>query len=250
MIKVTCPCFRFGKLFIFLTSILLLSTGGRTVAQTTPDRKIISYIVDLQKQDIEFYWKDDSGQIFGSIQHLKEYLEQRHKKLIFAMNGGMFKPDRSPQGLYIQRRVIVTPLDTSSGNGNFYMKPNGVFYITTAGKAVICPTGDFKNSDPIQFATQSGPLLLINGAVHPNFRAGSANVNIRNGVGVISDHQVLFAMSADPINFYDFAEFFRQHGCRDALYLDGFVSRTYLPEKHWVQTDGDFGVMIGVVGSQ
>jgi uncharacterized protein YigE (DUF2233 family) len=32
------------------------------------------------------------------------------------------------------------------------------------------------------------------------------------------------------------------------LYLDGFVSRMYLPAENWLQTDGDFGVMIGAVG--
>jgi len=250
MPQLSCPYWDFSKLFIWLMGVLLLAIGTPTVAQTTPDRKIISYVVDLQKQEVGFYWKDDSGRVLGSIQHLKEYLQRRHKRLVFAMNGGMFKPDRSPQGLYIQQRVLVTPLDTGSGNGNFYMKPNGVFYITTANTVGICPTADFKNSGAVRFATQSGPMLLIDGAVHPAFRAGSANVNIRNGAGIISDHQVLFAMSAGPINFYDFAEFFRQHGCQDALYLDGFVSRTYLPAQEWVQTDGDFGVMVGVVANQ
>ena len=248
MVKIASPSLKFGKLFTLLTSVLLLTTAPKAFAQVTPDRKIISYTVDLQKQDIGFYWKDDSGHIFRSIQHLKEYLERRHKKLVFAMNGGMFKTDHSPQGLYIQQGALLAPLDTSSGNGNFYMKPNGVFYITTGNKAVVCPTEEFKNSAQVKFATQSGPLLLINGAVHPSFRAGSANVNLRNGVGIISEHQLLFAMSVEPINFYDFAEYFRQNGCQNALYLDGFVSRTYLPEKKCIQTDGDFGVIIASAG--
>jgi len=53
-------------------------------------------------------------------------------------------------------------------------------------------------------------------------------------------------MSKDNINFYDFAKYFQDIGCKYALYLDGFVSRTYCPEKNWTQTDGDFGVIIGV----
>jgi uncharacterized protein YigE (DUF2233 family) len=247
MIKTTHSCFNLRRLFSWTLCVLSLVTGTKTVAQSIPGPEIISYVVDLQKQDMGFYWKDDSGRIFESIQNLKEYMDRRHKRLVFAMNGGMFKPDHSPQGLYIQQRALLAPLDTNSGNGNFYMKPNGVLYITTANKAVVCSTKEFKNSGQIKFATQSGPLLLINGAVHPGFRAGSANVNIRNGVGIISDHHVLFAMSVEPINFYDFAEYFRQHGCQNALYLDGFVSRTYLPEKKWIQTDGDFGVIIAVV---
>ena len=131
-------------------------------------------------------------------------------------------------------------------NGNFYLKPNGVFYLTKDKKAAICQTTDFQASNEIIFATQSGPLLLLNGAIHPAFRQGSPNVTIRSGVGILPDGKVIFAMSKTPMNFYDFAEYFKNRGCQNALYLDGFVSRTYLPEKDWAQTDGNFGVIIGV----
>jgi uncharacterized protein YigE (DUF2233 family) len=53
-------------------------------------------------------------------------------------------------------------------------------------------------------------------------------------------------MSKEEINFYDFAAYFQHMGCKNALYLDGLVSRTYLPDQKWVQTDGNFGVIIGV----
>ncbi|HXB14083.1 MAG TPA: phosphodiester glycosidase family protein, partial [Bacteroidia bacterium] len=76
--------------------------------------------------------------------------------------------------------------------------------------------------------------------------SGSKNLNIRNGVGILPDGKVVFAMSKSEINFYDFAEYFKNLGCRNALYLDGFVSRAYLPEQNWIQTDGDFGVLIGI----
>jgi uncharacterized protein YigE (DUF2233 family) len=229
-----------------LLVLVFLSPGMIVFAQGSPGAKIISYIADPKAQDIQFYWKDDSGQILRSIQRLKDFLLQKHKKLVFAMNGGMFAPDNSPQGLFIQQQRLLTPVDTSSGSGNFYMKPNGILYITTDKKAVICPTADFVNDGQIRFATQSGPMLLINGAIHPGFKKGSSNVNIRNGVGVLPDNRLLFAMSQEPINFYDLADYFKQQGCQNALYLDGFVSRTYLPEKKWEQTDGNFGVIIGV----
>ena len=210
------------------------------------DDRIVSFIVDPQKQDLELYWKDDSGAIFRSIQRLKDQLDRKHKKLVFAMNGGMFKADNSPVGLFIQNGRIIAPLDTASGNGNFYLKPNGVFYITTDNKAGICTTAEFPAGVRIRFATQSGPMLLINGAFHPAFKQGSANLNIRNAVGLLPDNKLLFAISRVPVNFYDFADFFRQRGCQNALYLDGFVSKMYLPEKALVQTDGDLGVLIGV----
>jgi len=93
-------------------------------------------------------------------------------------------------------------------------------------------------------------MLLINGAFHTAFKKGSANTNIRNAVGILPDNKVIFAMSSQPINFYDLAGYFRNMGCQNALYLDGFVSRTYLPEKNWIQTDGNFGVIIGVVAPE
>jgi uncharacterized protein YigE (DUF2233 family) len=91
---------------------------------------------------------------------------------------------------------------------------------------------------------------LIDGKIHPAFKDGSLNLNIRNGVGILPGNKILFAMSKWPVNFYDFAEYFKSQGCKDALYLDGAISRTYLPEKNWSQTGGDFGVIIGVSTAQ
>jgi len=210
------------------------------------DDGMVSYVVDPAKQEVEFYWKDDKGEVLRSIQGLKDYLAGKHKRLVFAMNGGMFKTDNSPVGLFIAKGQMLASLDTSSGPGNFYLKPNGVLYITTDGKAGISQTEDFAVNDKIRFATQSGPMLLIDGKMHPAFKQGSANVNIRNGVGLLPGNRLLFAMSRAPINFYDFATYFKEKGCSDALYLDGFVSRAYLPEQQWEQTDGNLGVIIGV----
>ena len=183
---------------------------------------------------------------FKSIKNLKTWLELKHQRLLFAMNGGMYKRDNSPQGLYIENKRAITPLDTLTGSGNFYLKPNGVFYLTTDHVAFICVSADFNDNGKIKYATQSGPMLVIDGQIHPAFKEGSTNLNIRNGVGILPGNKVLFAMSKKEINFYDLATYFKNMGCKNALYLDGLVSRTYLPEKHWIQTDGNFGVIIGV----
>ncbi|SFD17374.1 Uncharacterized protein YigE, DUF2233 family [Chitinophaga sp. CF118] len=233
--------------FILFAAFALLTVVSIAFTHKHPNETdIISYTVDPKIQDLRFYWKDDNGHILGSIQHLKNYLDNKQQKLVFATNGGMFKPDNSPVGLFIQQNVILNPLDTTTGNGNFYLKPNGVLYITDENKAVICQTSNFANNKHIKFATQSGPMLLIDGSIHPALKKGSANVNVRNGVGILADNKLVFAMSTRETNFYDFAEYFKSLGCVNALYLDGFVSRTYLPEKEWMQTDGSFGVIIGV----
>jgi uncharacterized protein YigE (DUF2233 family) len=151
--------------FFSLTGILFLIAIGLvsfTNKQTLDDDRMLSYIVDIKSQNLSFYWKDDSGKIFGSILDLKNWLDNKHQTLVFAMNGGMFKKDLSPLGLYIQEQKMLTPLDTSSGKGNFYLKPNGVFYITTDKQSFIRKTTDFIDNGKIQYATQSGPMLLIN----------------------------------------------------------------------------------------
>jgi uncharacterized protein YigE (DUF2233 family) len=180
----------YRTIFVCL-ALLNFAPGSAGWSGRASGSKIISYVVDPHEQDIRFFWKNGSGALFGNIGNLRQYLERRHRKLIFGMNG--------------------------------------VFYLTSAGKAGVCLTGDFAGSTGIRFATQSGPMLLVDG-----------------GVGLLPDNRIIFAMSEEPINFYDFADFFKSRGCRNALYLDGFVSKTYLPDEKWEQTDGNLGVIIGV----
>lgn len=236
------------RIFIFVGILFLAAAGifAFDKKNTPDDNRFISYTVDTKKQNVELFWKDDKNESFRSIQKLITWLDKRKRKLLFAMNAGMYKPDGSPQGLFVEKHAVLSPLDTSNGSGNFYLKPNGVFYITSDNVPVIVNTADFTNSRKIKYATQSGPMLVIKGKIHPAFKEGSTNLNIRNGVGILSDNRVIFAMSRSEINFYDFADYFKSIGCKNALYLDGLVSRTYLPEKRWIQTDGNFGAMIGV----
>lgn len=210
------------------------------------DNSFVTYVMNPKKQQLKLYWKNDKQEIFKSILNLKNWLESKNQKLEFAMNAGMYKQDNSPQGLYIENKILISPIDTTSGNGNFYLKPNGVFYITTNNVANICTSTKFLNNGNIKYATQSGPMLVINGEIHAAFKKGSSNLNIRNGVGILPDNNVVFVMSRNEINLYDFANYFKNLGCKNALYLDGFVSRTYLPKNNWIQTDGNFGVIIGV----
>lgn len=231
-----------------LSLLLLLTVGLLTFTSTqgSINDQILSYTVDTKTQDLQFHWKDENGEILKSIQNLKNYIERKNSTLIFAMNGGMFDKDYSPQGLFIQNEKTLTHIDTAGGYGNFYLKPNGVFYIAPDNTPFICKTNDFKHDKRIKYATQSGPMLIIDGQIHSAFKIGSKNMNIRNGVGILPDGKVVFAISKNNINFYDFARYFQSLGCKNALYLDGFVSRTYLPEKDWIQLDGNFGVQISV----
>ena len=117
------------KNFIYFSIISILLSAGifSFLIIQTQDERFVSYQVNLKKQDLKLYWKEDKSQTFKSLQNLKIWLDTKGQKLVFAMNGGMYKNDNSPQGLFINEYKTVTPLDTTNGNGNFYLKPNGVF---------------------------------------------------------------------------------------------------------------------------
>ncbi len=208
-----------------------------------------TYLVHISDPNtLHFYWKDDTGKIFSTFQRLNQHLTHQQKQLVFAMNGGMFTSQYAPQGLYIEQGNTWHTLDTASrGYGNFYMQPNGVFYLTTTHEAGICTTQSFADHKQVSFATQSGPMLLTDGRKNPAFMPNSSNLNIRNGVGILPNGKVLFVLSKKKINFYDFASFFQKAGCKNALYLDGVVSRAYDPAQKWIQTDGSFGVLIAEI---
>ena len=89
-------------------------------------------------------------------------------------------------------------------------------------------------------------MLISDGNINSQFKENSDNLNIRNGVCTLDDGKIVFAISRREVNFYDFAVYFQNLGCRNALYLDGFVSRMYLPEKEWTDKGGDFGVIVAV----
>lgn len=210
------------------------------------DEQFVVYQVNPKKEQVALYWKNEKNKNFGSLNNLKFWLDENNKELLFAMNGGMYKRDYSPQGLFIQEGNIKSPIDTTTASGNFYLKPNGIFYITNEKEAFVCKTEDYISNKNIQYATQSGPMLVVDGEIHKAFSKKSTNLNIRNGVGVLPNNNILFVMSKKEINFYEFAEYFKNLGCKNALYLDGFVSRVYCPKENWEQTDGNFGVIIGV----
>ena len=104
-----------------------------------------------------------------------------------------------------------------------------------------------KQGRNIDYANQSGPMLVINKRIHPVFRSRSDSLYIRNGVGIDDRGRVVFAISNEPVNFYTFARFFKQKmRCHNALYLDGNISRMYLPKKGRRSLDGNFAVIFAV----
>jgi uncharacterized protein YigE (DUF2233 family) len=227
---------------------LLLFSIGFNFQHQINESNFITHQVDISISNLKLYWKNDDGEIYGSFKNLKDGIESKGQKLVFAMNAGMYQKDQSPQGLFIENGVEKHKINrVENAYGNFYLQPNGVFYWDKQGKASIVKTSDFKADTIIKYATQSGPMLLIDGEYHPALKKGSTNMHIRNGVGILPNGNVLFAISKQKVNFYDFATLFKQMGCKNALYLDGFVSKCYLPANGANDLGGAFGVIIGEI---
>ncbi|MCT4579810.1 MAG: phosphodiester glycosidase family protein [Flavobacteriales bacterium] len=235
--------------FVGLLLVLLLISATQLNVDTTRDTpRIISHEVNLSETTLQFFHKNKEGKPYSNAGDLKHHLKKEGKELLFAMNGGMYLKDQSPQGLYIENGKVIKSTDqTQEAYGNFYMQPNGVFLIEKNNKARVVPTKELTLTKDVLYATQSGPMLVIDGKLHPKFNQGSTSLFVRNGVGVLPNGNLLFAISKERINFYDFASYFKNQGCQNALYLDGFVSRMYLPAKKWEQTDGGFGVIIAEI---
>lgn len=203
--------------------------------------------VDLRNSRLELFLRDEQGRAFKRFDHLAAWLAGRKQQLRFAMNAGMYTPDFSPVGLLVQDSREISPLNVANGTGNFFLKPNGVFFISASGPRIVETTEYPPLAKGVRLATQSGPLLLRNGVINSAFDATSTSRLIRNGVG-ISQNTVVFVISEQPINFYEFAVFFRDElKCPDALYLDGVVSSLYSVSLQRNDSRADLGPIIGVV---
>lgn len=188
--------------------------------------------VDLNTEELRLFLRDDTGQTFGFFSAVNKALGTKGKKLGFAMNAGMYHEDRSPVGYYLENGIEAQRLISSDGPGNFGLLPNGVFCIAK-GHAQVYETRAFAKRKPdCIYATQSGPMLVIGGALHPRFLVDSTSRYIRNGVGTSADGKTaIFAISRNPVTFHEFGSFFRDVlETPNALYFDGNISRLHAPQ--------------------
>jgi uncharacterized protein YigE (DUF2233 family) len=204
--------------------------------------------VDLRETRLETFNLDGKGVPLGSFSALAESLSAEGKELGFAMNAGMFDEGLRPIGLYVENGAQAKKLNRRDGYGNFHMKPNGVFYVTGDRVGVAATDAYVKLNEKPNFATQSGPMLVIDGKIHPKFSPGGMSYKMRNGVGVLDAHTAIFVISENAVNFYDFALLFRDGlKCANALFFDGTVSSLYSPELGRNDGFAALGPMVGAV---
>ena len=221
-----------------LLALLLLSACGDSSQSAAPPK---SYCRQQSFEGSRFTVCDNEGGkllLFaggGKAQPLRSFAEVARRvdpaSVAFAMNAGMFDEEGRPIGLAAPTHGQGHPINLRDGPGNFHMKPNGVFVVNAIGTPAIYASDRMPvfRAAP-QLATQSGPMLVIDGKLHQRFEHDGESRLIRNGVGVTADGKALFVISQDPVSFGKFGRFFRDRlKAPDALYLDGSVSSLWDP---------------------
>jgi len=216
--------------------------------------------VDPAAQEIRLFWKDEEGHPYRQFRRLDAALQTKGQRLFFATNAGIYEPGWIPTGLHIEEGRRLVPLNLQGPpprpegqpTPNFYLQPNGVFYVLPDLTAGVLETNAFAAAGlKPQLAVQSGPLLLQAGRIHPAFQANSKSRLLRNGVGVDRDGKVHFVSAerseGGRTNLHTFARLFQSLGCDDALYLDGDISEFYRrADGAEIQATTDFAAIFAV----
>ena len=225
--------------------LLMYALSAAAFARSAPATYTV-VTIDISEEKLELFLGDEAGKPFRGFAPLNAWLAGKGRALDFAVNAGMYHPDFAPVGLLVIDGKELAPLNLGKAAGNFFWKPNGVFFINARGRPRVVESSVYPAlAKGVRLATQSGPLLVQHGRIHPGFKTSSRSRHIRNGVGVIGK-KALFVVSDDPVTFHEFALYMRDTlGCRDALYLDGSISSLYHKKTGRQDLRGLLGPIIG-----
>ena len=244
---------------LFLVAAMLAGCGAEPATQPPPTAiadpcrhlsfegsRFTACRYDARRHVLELADEDAAGPLRG-FARLRDHLGARGGRLLFAMNAGMFDEAGRPIGLYVEAGRERHAINLRAGPGNFHMLPNGVLAVDGEGHVAILPSARYDPAARPRWATQSGPLLVIDGALHPRISANGDSLYVRNGVGVADPATAWFVISDEPVSFGRLARFFRDAlGCRNALYFDGAVSGLWDPAASRLDQGHPIGPMVAV----
>lgn len=248
-------CAVISKTRTALTALGLVISGTAAQSEVTCTERSFDGLaytaceVDPRTDALRLFLDAPSGEKFGQFSSIDNTLQDDGKVLAFAMNAGMYHDDRAPVGLYIEDGQEIMRVIPNAGPGNFGLLPNGVFCIRE-NRADVIETLTYAATPPeCRHATQSGPMLVIDGDLHPRFLADSTSRYVRNGVGTSEDgSRVVFVISDQAVTFHEFGRIFRDDlGLPQALFFDGSVSRLHAPQLGRSDFGRWMGPIVGVV---
>ena len=125
-------------LLVFLVPEVPIRAGSAPCQPVTYEHSEYTVCeVDLRRQSVKLFWKKPDGQPYEYLSSLPRALGNHSRRLLFATNGGMYHPDNSPVGLYVEAGRELVRANTNAGPGNFHLRPNGVFYLTGEVAAIL-----------------------------------------------------------------------------------------------------------------
>ncbi|KEO87250.1 hypothetical protein EH30_06375 [Erythrobacter sp. JL475] len=205
--------------------------GAACSPATFEDVQLIHCIADPELHRISAALAPVSGDNAGTIEGWAA--GKNEGAIAFVMNGGAYGDDLKPLGYFVQDSDRLVELNRADGSGNFFLKPNGVFF-GSDGNWRILDTETFLRTvgDRPQFGTQSGPMLVLNGELHPEIQDDGPSKSIRNGVGVSADGKAHFVISQEPLSYGKLARYFRDElKVENALFLDARTSSLWDPAR-------------------
>lgn len=228
-----------------------LSIGKVITVLGAEGNKFTALKIDLSTYKIQIHL-ERGEENKGSLEQLQKHLEAAGEEVLFMMNAGMFTNSFYPKGLYVEKGKEYVAIDRKKeGFGNFYLKENGVFHLSKKNKAGITTTSNYHlESNQLTLATQSGPMLLVEGEYNPILGKDSPNFHYRNGIGIIDENTVVMLISEEPIRFYQLAQQFKNMGCTQALYLDGAISGCWSKGRENQKGSNHFGPILSVCKSK
>lgn len=222
---------------LFILCLVLLARSPMPLKAETLEHDGALYhlqrIPRAQQPKLHLRWLDASGKPLSSFGALQRQIRGEDGEIVFATNAGIYEQGPKPCGLTISDSKLLVPLNLADADGNFYLKPNGVFYLDDRTGPGIVESKEYQSlTIRPRLANQSGPLILRKGVLHPAFQEDSPNKRQRSAVGVVAaTKEIVFVMSdredrvKGRVTFYQLVKLFRHLGCDDALFLDGDISQ-------------------------
>ena len=229
----------------------LAAAAGLVAAMPAAHAAALVYRVE-NATHLHLFLADVHGQPLRTLRGVAEEVQSSGRRLVFAMNAGIYEPDLRPTGLAVEAGHVLWPLNTRQAAGNFYAQPNGVFYVTDAG-AAIARTASYAASSPtgVRLATQSGPILLEAGAMPASsVRAepGPTARRLKRNAVCADGGVATLVMVDEAVTLHELARLLRDEvGCRNALYLDGAISQVLDARSGRLDEGVPLGPIIGVV---
>lgn len=210
--------------------VILLSTNMLGIAQS---KDFVDYKYNPSKENIGLFLKNSNNKPYASLNTLKEELTKNNKQILFAMNAGMYMENLMPLGLYIEDSKTIRKLNEAKNKyGNFYIEPNGVFFKTTNSFHIVSREKyQIISKNNISFATQSGPLLIIDGGINSNITKLTGSTT-RNAACINDEKDLILTISTKSVTFSELANHLKNNlHCQNAIFLDGGIS-DYLDTNH------------------